>query len=98
MLFKYVRQICFFLIPLGYNTLHLKHTHIQDADLMFLDTVSPLGALIGSPTWPKNITLPSHPSLSCRQLTSVSGGTKGGAFISPFSTHPIPPTEPPCFH
>lgn len=59
--FKYVLEICFFLTVcslhltntcpyLGYNALRLQHTHIQDADLMFLDVVSPLGALIGSPT------------------------------------------------
>lgn len=66
---------------------------------MFLDVDNPLGAVIGSTTWHKNITFLSHPSLSCRQLTPVSGATKAGAFIFPVSAHPPHlSTEPPSFH
>jgi len=83
---------------LRHNAVHLQHTLIQDADLMVLDVDSPQGAVIGSTTWHKNITFPSHPSLSCRQLTPVSGTTKAGAFIFPVSAHPPLSTEPPCFH
>lgn len=83
---------------LGCNTIHLQHTLIQDVDLMFLDVGSPLGAVIGRTTWHTNITFPSHPSLSCRQLTPVSGATKAEAFIFPVSTHPLLSTEPPSFH
>lgn len=61
--------ICFFLAVcftqltnacpyLRYSAVHLQHTLIQDADVMVLDVDGPLGAVIGSTTWHKNITFP----------------------------------------
>lgn len=92
--------ICFFLTlcytqltntcpHLRYNPVHLQHTLIQDVGLMFLDMNSPLGAVIGSTTWHKNIAFPLHPFLGCRQLTPVSGFTKDGTFIFSVSIHPL---------
>lgn len=67
---------------------------------MFLDVDGPLGAVIESTKWHENTTFPSHPSFSCRQLTSVSGATKAGAFIFPVSTRRAPSYSagPPSFH
>lgn len=59
-----LHETCFFLTVLftrltdscpylRYNTVHLQHTLIQDANLMILDVVSPLGAVIGSTTGTK---------------------------------------------
>lgn len=64
--------------------------------MIILDVDSPLGALIGSTTWHKNISFPSRPSLSCRQLTPVRRHQSWNFFL--LAPTPVLSSEPPSFH
>lgn len=55
----------------------------------FMDVHSPLGAVIRSTTWHRNLAFPSHPFLDGWQLTAVSGSAKAGTFFLSVIIRPV---------